>query len=144
MGVFMDVGFNSVFEHCEGGVEGRVDFAWVSGGLGGVGGAPVQLGFGAEEDRAGFGSRSVADGYHEIEVAALEFVPRFTARGAGVDPVPFEGFDGFGVDVACRVAARADRADFSLSDMVEEGFGHDGSAGVSGAKNENVHGLPPF
>jgi hypothetical protein len=64
-------------------------------------------------------------------------MPRFAARLAGVYAVAFQGFNGFGVNMASRMTACADRFIFPFSKLVDQGFGHDRSAGVASAENKN-------
>jgi hypothetical protein len=110
-------------------------FFIVSFGMGGVVEGPVVAMGLAGEGGAGL-IGVAADGDDGIDFTVEEAVEVFGLGGGDVDISFLEGLDGEGVDVAGGVGAGGGDFEEVAGGLAEEGFGHLGAAGVSGAEDQ--------
>jgi hypothetical protein len=107
----------------------------------GIGNEPMRRHRLAGPDRAGFLCGVVAEREDEVHFGRTrfcEFVPTFAAQAFSGQMGGFELTQGSGMNESRRVASCTVRGVRGLSFLAEDGFGHDGARGISGAEEEDV------
>lgn len=129
--------FDPLFEQKKGAVKGGQDVVVGSGDFSGIGNTPMKFLRMAGKDGAGLSGRFVADRDDQIEGVRSHGIPGFTVRMARVDPMPLQRGDRAGVYVSDRMASCAPGLIASGAKMIDQGFGHDGPAGIAGTDDQN-------
>src|SRR5208282_5353394 len=132
---------DAAFQVNQGGVEGAGDFFGSAFDGGGIGNAPVSSHGMAGPDGADFTGSVVANRDNEIEFGRIgfgEFVPGFAPEAKAGQSGGFELTKRGGMDVAFGMTARAEGGEGGKSFFVEDGFGKDGTGGISGTEKEDV------
>jgi len=107
----------------------------------GIGDAPVGRHRLAGPHRADFLGCIVADRKDEIELRRAgprELVPTLAAKAIGRKMRKFQLFQRLGPHGSCWLATSAKRNEIRPTLPIQNGFGHDGPRGVSGAEKQNV------
>ena len=116
-------------------VKGCVDFLIGAGDFGGIGNTPVSFLGLAWKVWARLSSGLIANGNDEIKRMGGHCLPRFAVGLPGIDSIALEGRDRTRMYLSSRVAAGAGGVIAPLAKLVDEGFSHDGSAGVTRAEH---------
>jgi hypothetical protein len=131
---------DSAIESDEGVAEGSVDL-FGRALHGGIGNAPMSGHGLARPDRADFTGGVIANGKDKIEFGRAgfgELVPGFAAQGEGGQTGEFQLAKRGGMDGAFGMAACAVGGEGGKTFFVEDGLGHDGACGISGAEEQDV------
>jgi len=106
-----------------------------------IGDAPVGRHRLAGPHRADFLGCVVTNSKDEIELRRArprELAPILTAKAIGRKMHEFQLFQRFGPHGSCWLATSAKRNEIRPTLPIQNGFGHDGPRGVSGAEKQNV------
>ncbi len=118
-------------------IERSLDVFFATGSLGRIRNAPVLSARLSWEIGAGFGRGLIADRDDEIEWLMGHLVPGFTAWLARRNAVLFQHLEGAGMNGSGRMTSGTVGLMPSLAQVIDEGFRHDGAAGVSCAEDED-------
>lgn len=94
----------------------------------------------AGENRTSLPGGMIADGDDDIEMVTVHLVPTLGSLVSDGNFHALHGFQGKVMNIAGRVGASAESPETFTPKMLEEGFGHLGSAAVSGANEQDMVG----
>ncbi len=101
----------------------------------------MQLSRLAGKDGTCFSGSLITNGNDQIEGVCGHFIRGFAARLSEIDPMPFQCRDGTGMHVTGWMTSRTPGPVSSLSQVVDERFGHDGTARITRAEDQDFLGL---
>ncbi len=93
------------------------------------------------EKGARFSGGLITDRDNQIERPCAHFIPGFAMGLTRMDSMPSQCREGTGVHIARRMTSRTPGLPSTVSQVIDEGFGHDGTARVARADNQNPDGV---